>query len=167
MKRKIYQKYLFFLLMIIFCESFDYVYVDNKTFQRQLSYLNNGFVAIVLQVDPSKKNINMNYAAPGKIIYERILSKKTAASSELIQLILKISKKNKRYIGGGWHPIYDIYIKYTDKLLYFIPKEKYMSVLLDFENSIAFIEGRKFVFDELESKLLQIKLTEVLQNSKK
>ncbi len=37
-----------------------------------------------------------------------------------------------------------------------------MAILFDFKNSILFIEGRKFVFNEQEAKLLQTKLEYLL-----
>lgn len=101
---------LVFLTGIIFCESFDYVYVDDNTLHRQLSYIKNGFVAIVLQIDPTQKNTSKNYATAGKIIKEKIIQQKVTTSTELIQLILNVIKRNQKFSGEGWYPIYDVYI---------------------------------------------------------
>ncbi len=158
MKKKIYPKIFIFLLMVICCESFDYVYVDNYTFQKQLSNISNGFVSVVLQIDPTKDDNNKKYVAPGKIIIEKVLIKNTTKSLEMIHLILEITKKNQRYSGEGWYPTYKIFIKYPDRFLFFFPSKKFLGVILDFKNSIIFIEGRKFVFNEQEAKLLQTTL---------
>lgn len=143
---------------MFFSESFDYVYVDDKTFIRQLSYIKEGFVSIVLLIDPTKKNIATNYTAPGRIIQEGVIGKETPVSTELIKLILDITKRNLREKGERWYPKYKIYIKYKDRFLFIIPVEKHLGVIFDFKNSILFIEGRKFVFTEQEAKALQVKL---------
>lgn len=155
---------LFFLIGIVSCESFDYVHVDNRTFYRQLLYLNNGFVAVVLKIDPKKEDDSINYSAPGKIIKEIVFEKKSVASSELIQLVLDIIKKNHRYTGEGWYPTYKLYIKYTDRFLYVIPLEKYLAAIFDFKNSIIFVEGRKFIFNQAEAELLKEKLDSLLKD---
>lgn len=149
---------------MISCESFDYVYVDNKTFDKQLLCLKEGFVEVVLKIDPTQKDTSKRYATAGQITKEKIIGNKTSISSELIQLILDIIIRNQRYKGKGWYPTYDLYIKYTDRFLYVIPLEKKLSVIFDFKNSIIFIEGRKFVFGEHEAKLLQEKLDSFLEN---
>jgi hypothetical protein len=68
---------LFFLIGMISCESFDYVYVDNKTFLKQLSYLKEGFVEAVLKIDPTKKDISKKYATAGQITKEKIIENRT------------------------------------------------------------------------------------------
>jgi len=151
-------------LMVICCESFDYVYVDNYTFQKQLSNINNGFVAVVLQIDPTKENTNMTYVVPGQIIREKVSEKKTSVSSELIQLILEVINRNQKDTSNRWYPTYKIFIKYSDRFLYIIPFKKYISVIFDFKNSIVFIEGRAFVFNEKETELLKAKLDYLLNN---
>jgi hypothetical protein len=158
MKKGLFLRLFPYILIIIFCEAFDYVYVDNQTLKRQLSFIANGFVSVVLQIDPSNKNTASNYTAPGRVIKDRVFEKKNMTSVELIQLISEISKRNQRYSGEGWHPTFKIFIKYTDKFLFFIPSKKYLGIIFDFRNSIIFIEGRKFVFKEQEARLLQEKL---------
>jgi hypothetical protein len=155
---------LFFLTGMISCESFDYVYVDNKTFLKQLSYLKEGFVDVVLKIDPTKQDISKKYATAGQITKEKMVENRTMISSELIQLILEIIKKNQKYDGKGWYPTYDLYIKYSDRFLFIIPVEKHLSVIFDFKNSMIFIEGRKFVFGEPEARSLQAKLDSFLEN---
>ena len=155
---------LFLLIGMISCESFDFVYVDNKTFHQQLSYLKEGFVDVVLKIDPTKEDTSKKYATAGQITQEKIIGNKTVISTELIQLILDTIKRNQRYNGKGWYPTYNLYITYTDRFLYIIPVEKYLSIIFDFKNSIIFLEGRKFVFDELEAKLLQEKLDSLLES---
>jgi hypothetical protein len=164
MKKQKYFKYILFLMIIVFCASFDYVYVDNKTFHRQLSYIKNGFVSIVLQIDPTKEDTSRNYAAPGKIIKEKVFKKKDQISSELIKGILDVTKRNNRYSGEGWYPTFEIYIKFTDRLLFIIPSAKNLLILFDFKNSIVFIEGRKFVFNAQEAELLKANLDYLLNN---
>jgi hypothetical protein len=161
-KNILFLNILFFLIGMISCESFDYVYVDNKTFHKQLLYLKEGFVEVVLKIDPAKKDISEKYATAGQITKEKIIGNKTIVSTELIQIVLDIVKRNQGYNGKGWYPTFDIYIKYSVRFLYIIPQEKYLSVIFDFKNSIIFIEGRKFVFDEHEAKLLQAKLDSLL-----
>jgi hypothetical protein len=153
---------LFFVIGMISCEPFDYVYVDNKGFHKHLSYLKEGFVDVVLIIDPTLKDTGKKYATAGRITKEKIIGNKTLISTELIQLILEIIKRDQRYDGKGWYPTYHLYIKYTDRFLYVIPQEKILPVIFDFKNAIVFIEGRKFVFGEHEAKLLQAKLDTLL-----
>ncbi len=164
MGKKISLIFFFYLLIILCfsCDSFYYVYVDDKTLERQLSYLNNGFVEIILEIDPTKNKLSENYVTPGQIRKEVILKNKTITSSELVQLILNVYNENRRY-SNKYFPTYDIYIKYTDKILFFIPKKKYMAVLLDFTNFVLSIEGRELSFNEQEAKLFKEKLDNLLK----
>lgn len=149
---------------MIVCESCDYVYVDNNAFHKQLSFLKGGIVEIVLKIDPNKNDISKKYATAGLITKEKIIRNETMISPEFVQLILDVIKKDQRYNGKEWYPTYHIYIKYTDKILYVIPHEKYLSVIFDLKNSIIFIEGRRFVFGEHEARLIQEKLESFLEN---
>lgn len=165
MKNNILLSILIFSFGIASCDTRDFVYVDDKTFQKQVSSIKEGFVAIVLEIDPAHKNINEKYATAGLIVKENIIEKKTKVSSELIQLVSQITRRGERYTGKEWYPTYDVYIKYTDKFLYLIPSEKYLSLLIDFKNLHIFIEGRKFVLTEQEAELLREKL-EILEKLK-
>jgi hypothetical protein len=158
MKNNFIFPFFLFLIVFIFCESFDYVYIDDNKLRSQLSYLKNGYVAVVLQIDPKKEDISTNYAAPGKIIKEKVFKKESMASSELIRMVLEITRKKYKYSGDEWHPTYMMYIKFTDRFFFIIPIKKYLSLIFDFNNSILFIEGRKFIFDEKEAKILKKKL---------
>lgn len=153
---------LFLLIGMISCDSSDYAYMNNRTFEKQVSYLRGGFVEVVLKIDPTIQDTSKKYATAGLITKEKIIENRTEISSELIQLILDIVEINQRYSGKGWYPTYNLYIKYTDRILYIIPQKKYLSIIFDFRNFILFIEGRKFVFGEYEAKLLQERLDSIL-----
>lgn len=153
------------ILMGIFsCDSFDFVYLDKNSFDRQVYLFKNGFVEVVLQIDPTKKNTSEIYVAPGRITKEKVVGRMTIASSDLIQMISDIIRRNKKPTGKEWHPTYEVYIKYTDRFLYVIPSEKYALLIFDFKNSNIFIEGRKFEFSENEAESFQTNLDSLLKD---
>jgi hypothetical protein len=156
--------YLLILMGMFSCDSFDFVYLDKSSFNRQVYLFKNGFVSVVLQIDPTKKNTSEIYVAPGRITKEKIVGRKTLSSSELIQMISDIIRRNKKPTGKEWHPTYQVYIKYTDRFLFVIPSKKYALFIFDFKNSNIFIEGRKFEFSENEAEFFQKNLDSLLKD---
>ena len=95
------------------CDSTDFVYVNDNTFQKQLARLNDGIIEVVLELNPEQRTDKPEkYIAPRKIIKEKTFTKKNKTSDVLCQLISNIAKRNERYVGKGWYPTYTIYIKY-------------------------------------------------------
>lgn len=169
MKRKLKEHglrilFLVFLIGVLSCDSTDFVYVDDKTFHKQLLRLNEGIVEVVLQLDPEQKGYHETYVVPRQVIKEKKLTTKSKTSNELCKLISIITKRNEKYLEKEWYPTYTIYIKYTDKFLYYISKDTYIRVSFDFKNPHISISGRKFVITKDEAARIKEKLNKLLTN---
>ena len=81
---------------ILSCDSSNFVYVDEKTFQKQVTHLKDAYVVIVYEVDPTKKNGYRpnDTATPWPVIRENRFEKRNKISDELCHLILRILKEN-------------------------------------------------------------------------
>ncbi len=158
MKNNILFLILIFSLGIVSCDGRDFVYIDQRTFQRQLSYLKDGFVEVVYQLDPTEKGGYKIHGTPWPILKEKRFAGKIKISDEIIQIILNATNNNQRYLGRAWYPTYQIIIKHPYRDFYLFNSKKYLRIIFDFKNSHIFIEGRSFVLTEHEAELLKEKL---------
>ena len=149
-------------VLIVSCDSSDYVYVGEKTFKKQIPHLKDGYVDFVAQVDPDKKTGYKHYGISWPVIKEKSFTKRNKISNELCNLILNIINKNQRYTGYGWYPTYEIFAKYSVPYFYIYQSDRYQKFIFDFNNLHISTEGRKFAFTKEEANLLKNKLDALL-----
>lgn len=156
--KKVASVSLFFLVLLFSfilssCDSSSFVYVGDYAFQKQLSYLETGYLEIILKLDPTKKIGYKLDGTPWPIVEENRFKSNNIISDELSELILGVFKKNKKYVGKEWYPEYKVYCRYGTKYIYFI---------FDLKNLRISSSGRSVALTLEEADLIKSKLDSLL-----